>query len=144
MNPVVDRAISHGPVARGGRRDELDQLEVERRSPAGSSDSDSSTGRSGTIRPSSPAVDRLAEVAVDALAVDDRVGDHRRPAARRVERPVGVLGAEGPERLEDVRELDPALEGPVIARRDHRAVGDRVGVGDADLDHVRPPARPAR
>ena len=50
------------------------------------------------------------------------------------------LGAEGPERLEDVRELDPALERPVVARRDHRAVGDRVGVRDADLDHVRPAA----
>ena len=51
-----------------------------------------------------------------------------------------ALGAERPHGLEDVRDLDPALQGPVIARGDHRAVGDRVGIGNADLDHVRAPA----
>ena len=33
--------------------------------------------------------------------------------------------------------FDPVLQRPVVARRDHGAVGDRVGVGDSDLDHVR-------
>ena len=58
---------------------------------------------------------------------------------RRLVEPRRALGAEGPQGLEDVRDLDPALERPVIARGDHRAVGDRVGVGNPDLDHVRAP-----
>ena len=39
-----------------------------------------------------------------------------------------------------MRQLDPAAEGPGVAGGDDRPVGDRVGVGDADLDHVGPPA----
>ena len=48
------------------------------------------------------------------------------------------FGPQRPESLEDVRQLDPTLQGPVIARGDDRPVGDRVGVGDADLDQIGP------
>ena len=124
-------------VAGGGRRDELDQPQVVlgrlAAEPLRLLD-----GQVGDDQAVDPGGDRLAEVAVHPPAQDDRVRDHRheRGRGRRTSR---RLGAEAPEHLEDLVELDPTPERPVVAGRDHRAVGDRVGVRDAHLDHVRPP-----
>ena len=79
---------------------------------------------------------RLVEKALHAQPMDDRVGDHG--DQRRVVQLRRTLGAERPQGLKDVPDPDPALQGTVIARGDDRPVGDRVGVGNPDLDHVRP------
>ena len=134
MNPVVDLAIS---TARSrGVVGVMSWISLRLRRVAFSSRArDSSTGRSGTIRPSNPAVAASLRISLHPEPMDDRVGDHR-DHGRLVE-PRRALGAERPQGLEDVRDLHPALERPVVARGDHRAVGDRVGVGNPDLDHVR-------
>ena len=80
----------------------------------------------------------VVEVALDAHPMDDRIRDHRHQ--RRLADGGRALGAEGAEGLEDVRDLDAVLERPMVAGGDDRAVGDGVGVGDADLDQVRAPA----
>ena len=46
--------------------------------------------------------------------------------------------AQRSQSLEDISHLDPTFQGPVITCGDDRPVGDRVGVGDADLDQIGP------
>ena len=136
MNPVVDRAISTARSRGRRRRDELDQLEVAQRRllHQGPRLLDRQVGDDQAVQPGGR---RVVEVAIGADPVDDRVRDHR--DHRRVVEPRRALGAEGPQGLEDVPDLHPALERPVIAGGDHRAVGDRVGIGDPHLDQVRAP-----
>ncbi len=137
MKPVVDCAIrtarSLGVVGV--------MSWIRRRSSAVASrqsESDSSTGRSGTIRPSKPA--RTA-------SRRKRSAPWRWMIAYEIIATRGVTAA-GPSmssarRVRKVSKmcesLTPPSERPGIAGGDHGAVGDRVGIGDADLDHVGPP-----
>ena len=96
---------------------------------AAQSSSDSSSGTSGTIAPSAPAAARVARETLDAVLIDRiEVGeeDHRRAAAlaaARCERETSVNPRSAGKR---------ALPGG----RDRRAVGERIAVGNPELDHV--------
>ena len=68
--------------------------------------------------------------------MNDGVGDHR-DHGHFVE-PRRAFGPKRAEGLEDVRHLDAAFQRPVIARGDHRAVRDRVRIGDPHFDQMRP------
>ena len=47
-----------------------------------------------------------------------------------------MTGAEFAEQVETVPRPDAGAQRPVGRGLDHRPVGDRIGEGDADLDHV--------
>ncbi len=78
---------------------------------------------------------RVIEKALHTQAVDDRVRDHR--DQRRLVELRRTLGAKRAQGLKNVPHLDPSVQGTVIARGDHGAVGDRIGIRDPDLDQVR-------
>ena len=89
-------------------------------------------GTSATSRLSAPGFGQLGAETL-AAARDDDVG-----VGQDADRDVGMAGAEVGDHRQAIGGADPGLERLLGGLGDHRAVGDRVGEGNADLDHVAP------
>ena len=73
-----------------------------------------------------PRLLHVVDVLLEPVAIDDRVADHRHERRGNFRRDVA-------QRFENVGQLDLVRERPRVRRLNHRPVGDRVAVGNADF-----------
>ena len=116
----------HGPLARRGGRDELNEADVAACGRFRPVAADSSTGRSGTISPARPRSLNVVDILLQSVAIDDRVADHRHE--RRVD-----FRRDFAERFQNVGQLDLVRECPRVRRLNHRPIGNRIAVRNADF-----------